>query len=102
MIEQLTYTTPCIACQGTGVDKTERNYTCNVCEGKGMVTCKLDAIIPAVKQPYRCPVCGGSGIVPNGFYNQTTGNWTTTDATPDVCRSCSGRGIVWEPLNLNQ
>ena len=23
--------------------------------------------------PYRCPVCDGSGVVPNGFYNQTSG-----------------------------
>ena len=45
--------------------------------------------------PYRCPVCDGSGIVPNGFYNQTSGQWSTTDATPDVCRSCNGTGIVW-------
>src|SRR3990167_4032973 len=31
----------------------------------------------------RCPVCGGNGLVPHGYYSQTTGEWSTTDATPD-------------------
>jgi len=46
-------------------------------------------------QPYTCPVCGGNGIVDNGFYSQTSGHWTTTDASPETCRSCGGTGIVW-------
>jgi uncharacterized cupin superfamily protein len=45
--------------------------------------------------PHRCPICNGTGNVPNGFYNQTSGEWTTTDATPETCQTCSGRGIVW-------
>lgn len=45
--------------------------------------------------PHRCPVCNGNGLVPNGFYMQTSGNWSTTNITPEMCRSCSGVGIVW-------
>lgn len=44
--------------------------------------------------PYKCPVCGGTGIVPNGFYSQTSGQWSS--ASPETCRSCGGTGIVWE------
>lgn len=45
--------------------------------------------------PFKCPVCGGSGNVPNGFYNQTSGQWSTSDVAPETCRSCNGGGIVW-------
>lgn len=45
--------------------------------------------------PHRCPVCNGSGLVPNGFYMQTGGHWSTTSITPETCRSCGGTGIVW-------
>ena len=45
--------------------------------------------------PYCCPVCGGNGLVPNGFYNQVGGMWSSTDATPEKCRACNGTGIVW-------
>ncbi len=45
--------------------------------------------------PFKCPVCGGNGNVPNGFYNQTSGQWSTTDAAAAKCRSCNGSGIVW-------
>ena len=47
------------------------------------------------RAPYQCPVCGGNGKVPNGFYNQTGGEWSTTSTTPEICRSCDGTGIVW-------
>jgi hypothetical protein len=51
---------------------------------------------PAAKgEAQRCPVCGGNGIVPNGFYNQTSWSWSTSDIAPEVCRSCQGTGIVW-------
>ena len=46
--------------------------------------------------PHTCPVCGGNGLVPNGFYNQTSGQWVTTVATPETCRSCKGIGYVWK------
>lgn len=45
--------------------------------------------------PHVCPVCCGNGIVPNGFYNQTSGTWLSSDATPDTCRSCGGTGVLW-------
>jgi len=46
-----------------------------------------------MKVPFRCPVCGGSGKVPHGFYDQI--NQSTTDITPETCRSCKGSGIVY-------
>ena len=45
--------------------------------------------------PHRCPVCSGNGLVPNGFYMQTGGHWSTSSTTPETCRSCGGTGIVW-------
>ena len=45
--------------------------------------------------PHRCPVCNGNGLVSNGFYMQTSGNWSTSSITPEQCRSCGGTGIVW-------
>ena len=45
--------------------------------------------------PFICPVCNGNGLVPNGFYNQVGGEWSTTSVTPEQCRSCQGTGIVW-------
>ena len=50
----------------------------------------------------RCPVCNGNGLVPNGFYNQVSGAWPTTNASPEQCRGCNGSGIVWEPKLINQ
>ena len=47
------------------------------------------------KLPYCCPVCGGNGLVANGFYTQASGHWSSSDATPEMCRSCNGTGIVW-------
>ena len=45
-------------------------------------------------EPYTCPVCGGNGLVSNGFYNQTSGSWSTTSCEPETCRTCSGGGII--------
>jgi DnaJ-class molecular chaperone len=45
--------------------------------------------------PHCCPVCGGNGLVPNGFYDQTSGVWSSTDITPETCRACGGTGIIW-------
>jgi len=39
---------------------------------------QIGEIIEYPKRPYRCPVCGGNGIVPNGFYRQTSNDWMTT------------------------
>ena len=58
---------------------------------------KYDPMIwryPEMK-PHVCPVCNGTGEVPSGFYNQTSGTWTTSDNTTEQCRTCNGSGIVW-------
>lgn len=53
-----------------------------------------------MKKPHICPVCAGNGLVPNGFYRQTLGSWSTSDATPETCRSCNGAGyVVIEEIN---
>lgn len=44
--------------------------------------------------PHRCPICEGSEIVPHGFYNQTSGRWSSSGTT-EKCRTCMGIGIVW-------
>jgi len=53
------------------------------------------------KIPHTCPVCNGNGKVANGFYNQTSGQWLTTDATPEMCQSCLGTGIVWGEVTMH-
>lgn len=44
--------------------------------------------------PYKCPVCGGRGKVPNGFYN-TSPYYSSSSLSDEICRSCSGSGILW-------
>lgn len=51
--------------------------------------------VEKIGQPYRCPVCGGNGLVPSGFYDQVSGEWWSSDASSETCRSCNGTGIVW-------
>lgn len=48
----------------------------------------------AGRVPFRCPVCGGRGIVPNGFYMIYAD--TTNSSTAEPCRTCNGRGVIWE------
>lgn len=50
------------------------------------------------KRPFRCPICNGNMLVPNGFYNQTSGDWATNSLDPEKCRSCKD-GIVWSDDN---
>jgi len=45
--------------------------------------------------PFVCPVCGGNGLVNQGFYTQTSGQWGTATTAPEKCRTCGGTGIVW-------
>lgn len=47
---------------------------------------------------YKCPVCGGRGFVPFGFYSSQTcnGSSITSSNSTEVCRSCHGRGIVFD------
>ena len=44
--------------------------------------------------PHTCPVCRGKGIVPNGFYLSTTGQFSSTSTSPETCRSCHGQGYI--------
>lgn len=37
-----------------------------------------------------CPVCQGRQTVPAGFYSPSI----TTNAAPEVCRSCNGLGYI--------
>ena len=41
-----------------------------------------------------CPVCMGNGLVPDGFYRQTSGKITSSTIEPEKCRSCNGKGYV--------
>ena len=45
-------------------------------------------------KPYKCPICDGHGIVPGGFY-YSTGQYSISDCTSEVCRACNGTGIIW-------
>lgn len=47
------------------------------------------------RTPHRCPVCEGRGSVPPGFYRLTC--YSTTALTVELCRTCAGGGLVWEP-----
>ena len=57
----------------------------------------MENIIKEESIPYCCPVCNGNGLVPNGFYNQVSGQWSSYDITPEKCKSCNGTGVVWKP-----
>lgn len=49
-----------------------------------------------MRTPFKCPVCNGQRRVPRGFYDAIgVDNWTTSDVTPETCRTCNGSGIVW-------
>jgi len=77
--------------------ETEEKYPCYGSNLKAMASPYGLGIewFPLYGPPYRCPICGGNGIVPNGFYRQTSGQWSTTDIVPETCRTCNGTGIVW-------
>ena len=49
------------------------------------------------KIPHKCPVCIGRGHMPYNFY-QDIKTIVTTD--PVKCRSCKGKGIVWETQDI--
>ena len=61
-----------------------------------LVTNGMDFTIPKhERKPYRCPICRGNGLVSSGFYNQTSGYWSTGDTAFETCRSCNGTGVIW-------
>ena len=43
-----------------------------------------------------CPVCNGVGQVSAGFYNcgGDCPYWTSSGTSPEMCRSCGGKGWV--------
>lgn len=47
---------------------------------------------------YTCPVCRGRGSVPYGFYLSQTydGSFVTHSTSTEVCRSCNGKGFVFD------
>lgn len=49
---------------------------------------------------YRCPVCGGNGLVPNGFYNMVEESYYSVSTTPEMCKSCFGKGYIL--INLQE
>ena len=83
--------------QPSAKDEAEKCWNC----GETTLTCEKCGIV-RISQPSataeRCPVCGGNGLVPNGFYMQTSGQWSTTSTTPETCRTCNGSGMVIIPL----
>lgn len=54
----------------------------------------VELLSPNKKECHCCPVCNGSGMVPNGFYNSTSGIFITSTTTPITCRSCWGKGYI--------
>lgn len=55
---------------------------------------------PWPQKPHTCPVCGGKGQVRPGFYNvgrQVVRGDLYGNTGSDLCRTCKGNGIVWEP-----
>jgi len=56
-----------------------------------------------MKTPHKCPVCGGTGLVPVGFYQAIgTPDYTTSNAAPEMCKSCQGQGIIWSDDSTDQ
>jgi len=49
------------------------------------------------KRPFICPVCKGKGFVKSMFYEDKRLVDPNNKKVP--CRSCKGKGIVWEPNN---
>ena len=76
------------------LDCFENDEGVNNMEGKTPYTTGYFEV-EGIRQPHRCPVCGGNGLVPSGFYDQVSGEWWSSDASPETCRTCNGTGIVW-------
>jgi len=65
-------------------------------EGNAWPTWRYHGPDPA--RPHRCPVCGGNGLVDAGYYLRSGQSSTTVTGStnPETCRSCQGKGVLWE------
>jgi hypothetical protein len=43
----------------------------------------------------KCPICEGHGLVQGGFYNSIPGVMSISSNCTEVCRNCSGSGVVY-------
>lgn len=50
---------------------------------------------------YKCPVCEGKGQVIAGFYSDSAVTKASNTCT-EVCRSCKGKGIVFDSEAFNE
>lgn len=50
---------------------------------------------------YLCPVCLGKGLVPNGFYNVGGTTQYSSNCSPEICRSCNGKGYINDEKDLD-
>lgn len=50
---------------------------------------------------YLCPVCLGKGLVPNGFYNVGGITQYSSNCSPEICRSCKGKGYIDDEKDLD-
>lgn len=59
----------------------------------------------STNQAQKCPVCEGRGQVPPNFYRIVEPpDWTytlsSTLLSPETCRTCGGRGIIYPPIPM--
>ena len=59
--------------------------------------------VKGVRDVTTCPVCHGVGDLPEGFYSAPRDRWgnytvvsDTTAEHREQCRTCAGRGVIWE------
>jgi len=48
-----------------------------------------------------CPICSGRGKVIKGFYDNVQIDSTTSASllATELCRTCGGKGIVWDNVS---
>jgi len=69
-------------------------YTAGIIPEPQAEECIYPGVYPVFgKQAVTCPVCGGNGLVDEGFYRQTSGEWSSAGGTKK-CRSCFGFGYI--------
>jgi hypothetical protein len=50
----------------------------------------------------KCPICEGHGLVQGGFYNSIPCVMSISSNCTEVCRNCSGSGVVYVEQGENQ